>query len=99
LKEEIPKDQTQQTPPKSLTPSAANEKVDESKQPQGDAANEVKDDKVDPKGAEDEGKKEGTGPETKSLHTEDLNLDSSVSQPKPSISAKSNQASSTHELT
>jgi hypothetical protein len=81
LKEEIPKDQTQQTPPKSLTPSAANEKVDESKQPQGDAANEVKDDKVDPKGAED------------------LNLDSSVSQPKPSISAKSNQASSTHELT
>jgi hypothetical protein len=81
LKEEIPKDQTQQTPPKSPTPSAANEKVDESKQPQGDAANEVKDDKVDPKGAED------------------LNLDSSVSQPKPSISAKSNQASSTHELT
>jgi hypothetical protein len=34
-----------------------------------------------------------------SLNTEDLHLDSSISQPKPNISAKSNQASSTQELT
>jgi hypothetical protein len=46
-----------------------------------------------------EEKEEGPEPETKSLHTEDLNLDSSASQPKPSVLAKSNQASSTQELT
>jgi hypothetical protein len=62
----------------------------------------VEGDKVDPKGTEEkrnEEKQEGPGPETKSFHTEDLNLNSSAFQPKPSLSAKFNQASSTRELT
>jgi hypothetical protein len=89
-KGESPKEQIQQPPSEPPIPS------------QGEGPNKVEGDRVETEKIEEkkgEEKHDGPDPETRSLNTEDLHLDSSISQPKPSVSAKSNQASSTQELT
>jgi hypothetical protein len=99
-KEENPKGPDQQNPSEPPILSPTKETVDEHANSHGESPSKVKGDGVeeDTTGKNEE-TKDRSGPETRSLHTEDLPLDSANSQPKPSASAKSNQASSTQELT
>ncbi|WJX83717.1 hypothetical protein P8452_66360 [Trifolium repens] len=99
-KEENPKEQDQQNPSEPPILSPTKENVDEHANSHGESPNKVKGDGVEEDTTEkNEETKGGPDPETRSLHTEDLPLDSTNSQPKPSASAKSNQASSTQEHT
>ena len=99
-KEENPKEQIQQNPSEPPIPSPTKENVDEHENSHGESPNKVKGDGVEEEKTEkNEETKDGPDPETRSLHSEDLPLDSTNYQPKPSVSAKSNQASSTQELT
>jgi hypothetical protein len=101
-KEENPKEQVQQPPSEPPIPSPTKENVDENTNSHGEGPSKAKGDGVEEEETEEQKNEEtqdGSNPETGTLHTEDLPLDSNTSQPKPSVSAKSNQASSTQELT
>jgi hypothetical protein len=90
-KGETPKEQVKQPLSEPPIPSPTKENVDENTNSHGEGPSTTEGDGVEPKKPEEKKEKQdGPDPETRSLHTEDLPLGSSISQPKPSVSAKSN---------